>query len=357
MPGPRRVARRRRAPGSGPAALAPACPCVAGAGVDHQPGRLVDHDHVVVRVHDRHRDVGLGHEPAAAAAIAVDVDLDDVALAHQPRGARVADRRRRRSTAPAATRSATSARLTPVTMATTRSSRSPARASGTISLDDHVRPLGTGRSDARRRRAARRPTTTAHVGDVEHRPPLEVDEVDHRGRRGSRRRRGRPGRARLPSAPPSDRCPRPTAQRAGGRRRQPSHDDQADDHDAGRAARSPGRSRRPRLNAAPVLKTRLKRSVQTRSMVPSVRRRQRPPLGELVERRRRRRRRHHDGRAPDGGPAGAPAAAATVGESLRHVSGGRSPPTLYSHPLSAAHGMARSRSLGIGVAGHCSQMP
>src|SRR5690606_27581085 len=84
------------------------------------------------------------------------------------------------------------ARLWPVTSATTRSRRSPSSAGGTTS---RVRS-STGPSCPTARVTGSRPLTrralvppgedqqhgTAHdgdVGQVEHRPPLQIDEVDH----------------------------------------------------------------------------------------------------------------------------------------------------------------------------------
>ncbi len=46
--------------------------------VHHEAGGLVDHQEVIVLVHHRHDDVGLGHEPPRLGRIG-DVDLDGVA--------------------------------------------------------------------------------------------------------------------------------------------------------------------------------------------------------------------------------------------------------------------------------------
>ena len=147
---------------------------LAGARVHDEAGRLVDHEQVVVLVHDGHRRRRARPRAPASAAVG-HVDLDLVARA-QPRGAGRRPGSPPTSTAPASMRSATSARLRPVTMATMRSTRSPASASGTTSRTITVR--------RRPRRAATATSSTpmpdpqGGVGHVEDRPPLQVDEVD-----------------------------------------------------------------------------------------------------------------------------------------------------------------------------------
>src|SRR5690606_35094105 len=85
-------------------------------------------------------------------------------------------------TAPPATSAAASARLTPATRATTRSSRWPSSARGTTSFTrSPVAAGGPARAgvaplhDEQERGAG----DDGGVGDVEDRPPLQVDEVDH----------------------------------------------------------------------------------------------------------------------------------------------------------------------------------
>src|SRR3954452_14323493 len=71
-------------------------------------------------------------------------------------------------TAPAAISAVASARVQPVSNATMRSTRSPTSAAGTSGT---VRRSGEHQEDAADR--------DRHVGNVEDRPPLRVDEVDH----------------------------------------------------------------------------------------------------------------------------------------------------------------------------------
>ena len=71
------------------------------------------------------------------------------------------------------------------------------------------------------------------VGDVEHRPPLEVDEVDDRPpRKPSPSRKTRS--TRLPSAPPSDQAEADRRQPARPPQHRPEHDDDDDQAERGR---------------------------------------------------------------------------------------------------------------------------
>ena len=128
---------------------------VARAGVHHQPRRLVDDQDVVVGVDDRDLDVGLGHERPPG----------------RRRGRRRPRSRRPRRAGPtgwwpprrcggirpASSHSLTWARLAPVTMATTRSMRSPSRGPGTVSATPTSGLRRRRRWDRRPARRRRRP--------------------------------------------------------------------------------------------------------------------------------------------------------------------------------------------------------
>ena len=181
---------------------------VAGAGVHHQAGRLVDDDDVVVDVDDRDaRRCGSG-----------------CGQRRRPRtrpGRRRARRRRR-----AGRRRGWRPRRRPARRPSATSARRLGAADAGDHGDDAVdalagRALGHGdlaRSGRRlgRHGGARKLAITSEdradhdggVGDVEHRPPLQVDEVDRPHRAGSRRRPGRHGRA---GCPPRRRRSGPTA--------------------------------------------------------------------------------------------------------------------------------------------------
>ena len=175
---------------------------VAGAGVHHQAGGLVDDEHVVVLVHDgERRPTGRPRPPAPGSGPASTSTSSPSATLTLPGGDRP---RRRRAPRPPPPSAAASARLRPVMIDTSRSRRSPASAAGIGLLDHGLRKL----------RMARRPAPDADgdVGHVEDGPPLHVDEVDHGAAEQARaaRRRGRagcPARRRPPARPRPAACP------------------------------------------------------------------------------------------------------------------------------------------------------
>ena len=174
---------------------------VARPRVHHEPGRLVHHRHRVVGVHDleahvrvrRHTGVS---QPRAARTVSV---------APSRSGVRPTDAPARRRPAPGRLRSARRprARETSATMATPRSTRTPASSAGTSVVRSALRPSVTpGRSrsitvprpraacDSGLSAPARPPKSRrdddddhahrhARIGQVEGRPVVERDEVGH----------------------------------------------------------------------------------------------------------------------------------------------------------------------------------
>ena len=257
MPGPVRVADAGELGVAGQQAVDQRAACVAGARVDDQAGRLVDHDHVVVGVDDGTSTVGLGLDGRPSAArLGVDVDH------RRPRPSRsraawctTAPSTR---TAPAATSAAASARLTPVTWrprgraARRRAARGPPRwrtrsrsaSSAAVALEADERPAGCA------------PTTTpmsATLNTGHHWRSMKSTTAPLRNPSSPRKARS----ARLPSAPPRTRpdghraepgaAVRPASEQDARPRTMASSGDQ-------RAEPAP----LPMLNAAPVLKARLK---------------------------------------------------------------------------------------------------
>ena len=265
MPGPLGiVADATRAPGSAPAARARACRC-AGRRPGARPARPACRPRAGASSSCTTGTSTSGSRLEARRLGAVRARRPRPR--RRPRSARRAGRdRRRRRRAPRRRRpaSATSVRLTPVTMATIRSTRSPAIASGTTS-----RTITSPPPRARRELSSSStpmPDPQRGVGEVEHRPPLEVDHVDDaaaeepvagaEGPVGEVAERTaeddaqpeRPARAARPARPS-----RPGRPRA----RSPT------------SAISRGAARPPRQNAARSLNTRLSRSEPTRSIGPS----------------------------------------------------------------------------------------
>ena len=141
-----------------------------------EPGRLVDHDHVLVVVDDRelHRCVGRGQLGRRQLGL---VDIDDLTEL-QAHACPMVLTTPSTVAPPAATSAAASERLASVTSATIRSRRSPASAGG---ISSWIMPVGPGDAEISDPQHEQRATDVdGHVGDVEDREPLEVDEVDDR---------------------------------------------------------------------------------------------------------------------------------------------------------------------------------
>ena len=165
---------------------------------------------------------------------------------------------------------------------------SPSRA--TSAVEPLARPAPRGRPRSRAPASAAVPDQAddhqedaadhdGHVGHVEHRPPLEVDEVDHPALEEPVVGAEEPVERGCPAAPPTT---RPTATA-------PSVDVplRAETTSTTTTTRPSapitGPSPRPWLKAMPLLNVRWSRSVQTTSMSPVDQPLERPPLGELVE--------------------------------------------------------------------------
>ncbi len=104
---------------------------IAGAGMDDEPGRLVDDDDVGVGVDDAELDGRVGHAAASRTGIAAVSIVTWAPAARRVLPATTTSPSTR--TAPPAISAADTARLTSARRATTRSSRSPSRAAGTVS--------------------------------------------------------------------------------------------------------------------------------------------------------------------------------------------------------------------------------
>ena len=152
-----------------------------GAGVHDEAGGLVDDEEVRVLVDHRHRHVGVGHQPGVGGALG-DVDVDDVAL-----GEAVGPRRdglvvhghravvdERRGLGPASAGDEGDHPVEPLAVERPRHDLAHQVGSagcGGLPSTSASRHCTTNNKIA--------PTTIAAVGEVEHRPPLQVDEVDH----------------------------------------------------------------------------------------------------------------------------------------------------------------------------------
>ena len=315
-------------------------------GMHDEAGRLVDDDHVLVVVDDRELDGRIGGRQLRSSA----ASSRRRRCAGRAAGAacRTMSTAPSTCTPPAATSAAASERLASVTKATTRSSRSPASAGG-ISSWIMRRASGDGRSigPQHEQHAA---DVDRHVGDVEDREPLEVDEVDHRAVQ----------RAVAAEEAVDEVAERAAGDQAGGDARdatgqhatrpcQPhDHHEHGDDADE----RADALRLRER-HAAVAREVPLQRPDDvTRRAARELR--QRPPLGELVDARARADDRRSQQRecavrcCDDGSTSGVSACGVETHLGLRVVGHRRPIPPTFSSTSIVAHGMASRRSRGIG---------
>ena len=257
-------------------------------------------------------------------------------------------------TPPATTAAAAAERLMSARRATMRSSRSPCSAAGTR-LADHrsgtscssatgcpSRHLGRQRPWAARRPAAgeeraedqqRAADRDGDVGDVEDRPPLHVDEVDDAAAEpaGERNRRSSEVADRAADdQPDGERVHR--ARRAADRHEQPDHDEQGDDADDRAQAGALG-ERHPLVERQVEAQRSDDVDVAVGEGV------QRPALGQLIE--------EDDARGDREAGRGASGSRRPRSAERRERHRRPIPPT-FSSTRTVAHGMASSRSRGIG---------
>ena len=222
MPGPHRIADRRDLGEPREQPVDERAVGVARAGMHDEPGRLRDHDDVVVGVAHVDRDRRVGAR-AARRRRGLAEHLDHAALVRAGGSSRPA--RPSTSTAPPSSNACTSARGQPVRNATARSTRSPSSAAGTTNGSSITALDASDASRLGREQRAHdehdRADRDARVGDVEHRAPADRDEVDdvaaqearatgRCGRRGCRARRRARARARRGSSVGRAAAPRAT---------------------------------------------------------------------------------------------------------------------------------------------------